>query len=50
MNKYNLVDCNKLNKLLETKTWVEIKPFLEKCIINLDDVKAIEVTKTKCKQ
>ena len=45
MNKYNLVDCNKLNKKLSTKTWEEIKPFLQECIIFLDDVKSIGVVK-----
>jgi len=45
MNKYNLVDCNKLNKLIDTPEWVKLKPFLEQCIISLDNVKSIGVVK-----
>jgi len=46
MNRYNLVDCNKLSKMLITEDlWEKIKPMIEQSIIDLDNVKTIGVAK-----
>jgi len=44
MNKYNLVDCNKLCKLAhQQQIWEKLEPILKECIISLDNVKSIGV-------
>jgi len=47
MNKYNIVDCNKLFKecLRKNIDWKEFKEILEPCFIDLNNVKKIGVVK-----
>jgi len=48
LNKYNLIDCNKLCKLaIRADIWDELHPMLKDCVVNLDDVKYVSLVKKR---
>ena len=46
MNKYNIIDCNKLCKeLICLGLWDKVNPLLKDCVVDLNNVSKIKTIK-----